>query len=907
MPVIPGLLAMPTVLANALLSFVPDRSLPVRGSDRVAVASPMFNEAASAGAALDSLLRQSEPPDELAVSVNGGTDDTGAVVRAKLTEHGFTRVYSGPAADFGGSVQRWYREAGPAVVILEHAQPISKADSINLITGGRYVSSERVLVVDGDTIFAPTFLERLKDEFYRLRREKHQGRWRYVIEDSALQSGAVMSLPAEGPVASHISRARSGEYAVAALLRSGQTARVGRSAMLGNSRLYTVVGCGFVARRSSFPMPADTLTEDHDFTLQVQNGETTEERLTVADLRSRGFKLRTAEGLVDFSESLDAQDQIVLRRGPTARFVPGAQMYTEDPVSVPGYMRQVERWNGGGVENAVKRLRGAGEGAGTRNGQGRKGLRANVSFAAFSAQFENLFGIALVLLLLPVALGISTALPGYGTALTGLGAWVGFDLIVTIMLVALGFRRLARSRGERGWRLVRTTLGGVFRSAVPLLTLRPFNVVAYVVGFTRVAPKAFGPREVDPRVTITWERPRAVASQAVGRRVAAVSTVLTLSAVSFFMGAVLVANAVRPGYKETWQLIHAAPALVAEEFVDLPVVPVLRMVEPGELSADLAGELAGGAGDLELSSHHRRADGAPGGEPVTGAGPAPEEESTTGAPVGGELGEADSRHLSAYCSVGFTATPAAERRLLSGDAALYQPLTYWQRLVLARLVPLAAHLEEAATAYDVPPRLLLQVLINESYLDPLAVGPTEDLGLSQVTGDALTLLRSISTDPRSRFANPRMFAERFSVFDPDFSICAGAAKLAWARAQPKGEDDRYAYARYINPLEGVQRAGLNPVHAELVTALDGLVETVDALRHAFAAYHQDPSALTDQERALLDVYSLVKAGELGLGPAYLMTGTLIESFGIDDGDFYSDITEKLYDMGNNTVSLPAVR
>src|SRR5690606_10622386 len=122
-------------------------------------------------------------------------------------------------------------------------------------------------------------------------------------------------------------------------------------------------------------------------------------------------------------------------------------------------------------------------------------------------------------------------------------------------------RRLARSRGETGWRLVRSTLGGVVMSAVPLLTLRPFNVVAYVVGFTRVAPKAFGQREMDPRVTITWERPRAVSSQRVGRRVAAVSTVLTLCSVSLFMGAVLVANAVRPGYKETWQLIHSAPPL----------------------------------------------------------------------------------------------------------------------------------------------------------------------------------------------------------------------------------------------------------------------------------------------------------------------------------------------------------
>src|SRR5690606_29159385 len=36
LPTLPGLMAMPTVLANAALSFVPDRSIAVRGPDRVA-------------------------------------------------------------------------------------------------------------------------------------------------------------------------------------------------------------------------------------------------------------------------------------------------------------------------------------------------------------------------------------------------------------------------------------------------------------------------------------------------------------------------------------------------------------------------------------------------------------------------------------------------------------------------------------------------------------------------------------------------------------------------------------------------------------------------------------------------------------------------------------------------------
>ncbi len=864
---------MPTVVANALLSLTPDSSVPVRGSDRVGVASPMFNEAAGAEAALASILTQNEQVDELAVSVNGGADDTATVVRATLVKHGFTKVYGAPAPDFPGSFERWYRDGGPAVVVLEHSVPISKADSINTLIESGYLTSERVLVVDGDTIFAQDFVARLKDEFYRLKREKVDGRWRYVIEDSALQSGAVMSLPPAdgGAVASHISRARSGEYAVAALLRAGQTARLGKSALFGRSRLYTVVGCGFAARRSSFPMPADTLTEDHDFTLRVQNEETTVHPASVAELHSRGFRVRSATGLVDVADYFDAQDEVVLRRGANARFVAGALMYTEDPPSLPGYMRQVERWNGGGVENAIKRMT-------SRDG---KRLKANVWFAAMSAQFENLFGIALLMFLLPVALGVNSALPGYGTALTGLGAWLGLDLLITLLLVGFGFRRLWRNQGRRGWQLFGATAGATLLAAVPLLSMRLFNAVAYVVAFTRVIPKALARREVNPRATITWERPRAVVGNRLGLRVTTVSLALTLGAAGLFVGAATVAEAVRPGYKNTWLLIHTSSPVVAEEHVDLPIMNVVRLMNPVSAMPAL----------LEGPGGIRSVDGV-----VMGAG-------DSGGLADPMSGAVEPNHISAYCSVGFTAAPAQERRLLSGDAALYEPLTYWQRLVLARLVPLAAHLEEAATAYDVPPRLLLQILINESFLDPLAIGPTEDLGLSQVTGDALTLLRSISSQPHSRFANPQMFAGTFSVFDPDFSICAGAAKLAWSRAQPNGHDDRYAYARYINPLEGVLRSGLNPVHAELVVALDGLETTVDALRNTFAAYRQDPASVTSQERALLDVYAQVAQGELGLGSAYLTVRSLLNDFGIDDDEFYVQVTERLYGAGSSTASL----
>ncbi|MFO7828671.1 MAG: hypothetical protein R6V23_08630 [Bacteroidales bacterium] len=136
-------------------------------------------------------------------------------------------------------------------------------------------------------------------------------------------------------------------------------------------------------------------------------------------------------------------------------------------------------------------------------------------------------------------------------------------------------------------------------------------------------------------------------------------------------------------------------------------------------------------------------------------------------------------------------------------------------------------------------------------IDPLAIGPTDDVGLSQVTGDALTLLRTISDGGRSRFTNPQLFARPFSVYDPDFSVCAGAAKLAWARHQPFGADDEVAYARYVNPLHGVVDGRVSDRHRPLVDAYAAVRPMAEALAAAIAAYRTAPEAVTSAEGALL--------------------------------------------------------
>ena len=164
------MLASPTVLLNAALSFLPDRSIAVRGPDSVAVVSPMFNEESSAAVALTSLLGQTEPLDEVVISINGGSDGTAAEVHRTLSEHGFVGGNREQLPAFTAAVQRWHAStATTRVIVIEHYEPISKAESVNVAVLSKLATARRILVVDGDTVLASTFVAGIKNHFYRFR------------------------------------------------------------------------------------------------------------------------------------------------------------------------------------------------------------------------------------------------------------------------------------------------------------------------------------------------------------------------------------------------------------------------------------------------------------------------------------------------------------------------------------------------------------------------------------------------------------------------------------------------------------------------------------------------------------------------------------------------------------------
>ena len=120
-------------------------------------------------------------------------------------------------------------------------------------------------------------------------------------------------------------------------------------------------------------MPGSTRTEDHEFTLEVQNLRMSEQELTPEALDSMGLRIVLDDREIRPTEHFGTAEKVILRTGGNARFVPEALMMTQDPTTVNGFLNQVERWNGGGIEGALGRI-------------GRQ-LRPNVSWTVWLAQF----------------------------------------------------------------------------------------------------------------------------------------------------------------------------------------------------------------------------------------------------------------------------------------------------------------------------------------------------------------------------------------------------------------------------------------------------------------------------------------------------------------------------------------
>lgn len=958
---------LPTVAANVILSLIPDKPITVRSPDTHTVVSPMYNEEAGARKALTSLLDQSRPADQIVASVNGGTDDTYGEVVAALSARAFECAESKRLDEAEADVDSWRSAESPTHVdVIRYDQQTGKAASVNRAVELGLVTSHRVVVVDGDTVFSSTFLQQLADHTYHLRREE-AGKSGAVLEEYGVISGGVMSYAPEGSPFSQkfISAGREAEYAFAYALRKGQATRIGSNQLTGSSRLYTLIGCGFSTRRDLLPMPSDTRTEDHDYTQMVQNLGQSTTMLGRDELSDRGFRFVIEGADRTPEEVFDRHDEIELIQSGQARFAGSAVMYTQDPPDFDGLVHQLDRWHGGGQQNFLKRLG--------------KPLRANVAYTLWATVGENLVVLGLLGALL-VGILLNLGNPSLGFPVEAVWVWLAFDVVSMMLLALYGFFLFRRAQGDgMAYSLVRSVYD-TLRTFVPLTLIRYLNAVMYVVSAVRVVPSFIAQRwrardasaiaRREQQEEVTWTGPEAANAPAA-------KLLLIRGAIGFSLLAaatVYVAFWLNPIHVEGWMLTRAVDQRVEiEEHVQTPLgapasAPDLEadVGDQGDAdrpAAEAQGETVGDAradrladaegssptqpvgvqgarpsddgieGDSESTGHRvefepdesRSPIGSQGGpvDPIgkhvlvpvgsdvflvdaarlQGEGRVDQ----TGQPTDGDRGsESPSADLgpSSYCAPLYTLNIPDAPRTFGGDADEYEELDPGALLTIARLVPLIGFVETAATAYALPVDFYIQVLVEESYLDPLAVGPTEDRGLSQMTSDALTLVREISTDSSSPYYNPALMARDFSVFDPDFSSCAGAAKLAWARSQVENGDRQKAYALFINPVQGVVRGRISSRHAPLTESMAGLGPMITEMANAFAAFERDPEDVARPERELLELASLVRDGRVTAADAYEQTLEMVTRFGIEDREIYVNVLSELYDRNVTAIATP---
>lgn len=801
----------------------------------------MYNEEEGARRTLESLIYQEQAADQLVVSINGGRDATLDVVLATLSDNGYALRDSSHLAALRAGVQQWRHPSRVPVTVVNYPRQTAKADSSNNAVLSGLLASDRVLVVDGDTLVERNFIRELRDHFYRLTIRHNGGKRQVVIEDYGVQSGAVMSYAEAGdsPAKRFVSLAREAEYAFGCMLKTGQAKQL-PGGPLASSRLYTVVGCGFVARRELFPMPSDTKTEDHDFTLAAQNVPPSSGRVALETLQARGFRV-VIDGLECGPQALLAEDDdIVLVKSGHARFVEQARTYTQDPPHLSGYVNQVERWHGGGQQNILKRFGGA--------------LRGNVRYTVWSSLGENLIGV-MMLGLIPLALALNYGNPSIGLPPATLLLGLLIDLIMTALLVGYGFYRYARAPGASPVAALWAALGNSLRTLAPYILLRYLNPLIYLASAWTVIPEFV--RERRGRVVLgkaAWERPKVRRASATQRMLGPALLGLAIGA----WAAASLAPRLNPVNEQAWRLVNSSSAAQinalweAHDFTPGATLPALSspeiLVSRGTPALLLAVDKTGS--------------------------------------------------VSAYCDLSFTSNIAkdkvASRTLAAyGQPENYRPLGPGHLLTLARLAPLAGLLDTAAQTYDVSGHLLLRVLINESYLDPLAVGQTGDYGLSQKTADAIAMLKALSSNPLNRLFNPRLFATPFDLFDPDFSICAGAAKLAWAVSQPEATSDRKAYALYINPVHGLVNGRLSQIHEPLTKSIERLIPMVQALADLFAA-HEHGLTLTDTERQLMAIATAAREGQLSVEQAYRQVYQVVLAAEIPDAEMYQRLFAELF-------------
>lgn len=465
----------PVTLASALLSFFSPRYSKLNApNEKVSALIPAYNEEKNITHCIDSLICQTEKPEEIIVSNNGSTDATKQTVDSYLEKNFYT--LESIVEDEGAQIGQYKAASKPNIIVIEHKSKFSKSDSINFAKS--YVKSPRTMVLDSDTNPLSNFIEEASKCFYVFYKGKKSRK--PIVEKISAVCGTVLTNYSKdaGWQEKLISRARSLEYNTGQFLTK-----------LGQNKLalYVISGCGFIADTSVLEFNSKTVTEDMNFTWVTQCKHKKDRLMDLEELKSLNLYTQNGKSLSDELRESGFDNKIILRDKGRALYQPSAFVITQDPKTLKGLLKQLERWKGGLHQNILF--------------EGKKIRKSSslVTLISHAAEVEGTLS-SIYCYGLPLLAGLSTAFNIGINPKIPLGM-MGTDFLLRSLFAEIGSYRCKKQLKEK--RPFSNSTKETLINLLPYYTIEFLNSAEFLKSQVNTAKDyLLGKRSWDP----SWER-----------------------------------------------------------------------------------------------------------------------------------------------------------------------------------------------------------------------------------------------------------------------------------------------------------------------------------------------------------------------------------------------------------------
>jgi glycosyltransferase involved in cell wall biosynthesis len=482
----------PVTLSHIFLSFMPKKGnySIINPDEKFGVVIPVFNEGKDIKDTLLAIFKQTVKPEFIIVSEHGSTDNTLDHIMDQLSLKKYSIFETLPTHKYH-SVAHYKNSAIPEIIIAVSKHKMSKSDGVNaLYEEGILKRVDRIVILDSDTILAPDYIERMRENSFSLKLTDKEA----IITKNNVLGATILPKPTKGApiIEKMIANAREAEYTFGqVLVRSGQN----------KTAIYVTPGCASVCTSEDCLFPDRTVTEDLELTQAIQSKRT---KFEVKKEKIKEFLDEFEDFIVIFKDKgkiwhrklrdviLDGISRKVFMIYNNAHYVDNAIAWTEEPQTIKSLSVQLDRWNAG--FHQVMHL---------DSKDFRKGSK-KLAWTIYGARYEGLAS-SLICLGIPLLL-ISYLLTGFGISPKYALFYYLADFGIQSFFMMVSFLRRMRIEGSSIAKSLFDSMKLFLRCIIPWYLLRFVNSALFLKTFFRTIYE-FKFKKMR-RWTSTWIRPK---------------------------------------------------------------------------------------------------------------------------------------------------------------------------------------------------------------------------------------------------------------------------------------------------------------------------------------------------------------------------------------------------------------